>query len=170
MKKLVSVGAGVDFSDYYLTNIGESPSQPETGNIFQPYQIRTGSSSSMGHQIDPSNFVTENCLIREIEWSYTHCPNYSKTVKPRIAYLRIVKMCEADKNNTNNKENVIEIVRKAASSEEDIVISDVKHKLKGCFIITTFQVSLYYTNKTFHCLIFSNVPCINSHNNPMIPF
>lgn len=84
---------GIEFGDYYLTNIQESPSQPDCGVIFQPYQIRP---SRTGHQIDPSNYVTAHCLIKEITWSYTTSPMYERTTKPRIGYLRIVKLCDVD--------------------------------------------------------------------------
>ena len=123
----VNNSIGVKFGDYYLTNIPEQGSCPEEGEIIQPYQVKMGREDGLGHQIEPSNFVTENCLIRRIEWSYTmYNP---KTSKPRIGYLRIETM--------NNK--IIEIDRKGVC--ENFVTSDVRHCLEGAYIITQFQMS-----------------------------
>ena len=117
---------GVDFSDYFLTNIPERASRPEHGDILQPYQVKEGL-DGLGHQIELSNFVTDNCLIRKIEWSYTvYNPN---TSKPRIGYLKIETMTNA----------IIEINGKGI--DENIVNSDVRHRLEGAFIITQFQMS-----------------------------
>jgi len=117
---------GVEFCDYYLTNIQEQASCPDEGEIYQPYQVRMGI-DGCGHQIDPSNFVTEQCLIRKIVWSYTlYNP---KTSKPRIGYLRLETMTG----------DVIEIIRKGVA--ENIVTSDVRHTLEGAYIITTIQMS-----------------------------
>ena len=151
-KKLLSIGAGVDFQDYYLTNIKESPSQPNVGAIFEPYQIRA---SATGHQIDPSNFVTEDCLIREIEWAYTNSQKYGNTTSPRIAYLRIVKICDGDDSSESNEI----VIKRKDTHDEGIITSDVKHVLRGCFVITTFQVSRSTLAPT--CLLF---PSVQLHN------
>lgn len=123
----VNPSIGVEFGDYYLTNIPEQGSCPEAGEIIQPYQVKMGREDGLGHQIEPSNFVTDDCLIRRIEWSYTmYNP---KTSKPRIGYLKIETM--------SNK--IIEIDRKGAC--ENFVTGDFRHCLEGAYIITQFQMS-----------------------------
>jgi len=123
----VNKAIGIEFSDYYLTNIREQPSNPEVGEMFQPYQVQK-CSDGFGHQIDPSNFVTADCLIRKLTWAYTlYNVNGSK---PRIGRLKIETM--------NNE--VIEIKRKGVSAE-GIITSDVNHTLEGAYIITSFQMS-----------------------------
>ncbi len=127
-EKVISVNEaiGIEFSDYYLTNIQEQPSLPDIGQLFQPYQVTKGA-DGLGHQIDPSVFVTAECLIRKLTWSYTLWnPNVSK---PRIGKLKIETM----------KGEIIEVNRKGVG--ENIVNSDVNHTLEGAYIITSFQMS-----------------------------
>ena len=124
--KSINNAIGVEFSDYYLTNISQQPSLPEVGEIYQPYQVQKG--DDFGHKISPSNFITENTLIKSLLWSYTtYNPNGTK---PRIGYLKIVTMTD----------EVIVIERKGYVGE-NIVTSDVKHKLQGAYVITSFQMS-----------------------------
>jgi len=123
--KSINSSIGVEFGDYYLTNIDESPSYPEDGIIFTPYQVRPGH-DGLGHQVEASNFITHHCLIRKLIWSYTTL--YPNSTKPRIGYLKIEKL----------DGEVIEIFRKGDSN---VKVSDVKHSLNGVFIITSFQMS-----------------------------
>ena len=124
----VNKSIGVPFCDYYLTNIKEQASYPEDGISFTPYQVVAGEDGT-GDQVDPSNFVTEKCLIRKLVWSYTTSSKFANSTLPRIGYLKIEKL---------NGE-VVEIRMKGLNN--DILISDVKHVLSGVFIITTFQMS-----------------------------
>lgn len=55
---------GVQFADYYITNIPERGSTPEKGIIYQPHQVNVGTNYDRC-SIDPSSFVTSNCLIRK---------------------------------------------------------------------------------------------------------
>ncbi len=126
--KSVNQSIGVPFGDYYLTNIIEQAANPNDGINFTPYQVIAGRPGD-GHQIDPSNYVTENCLIGKLVWSYTTSKKFANTSLPRIGYLKIEKL---------NGETV-EIYQKGLN--EDIQISDVKNVLSGVFIITSFQMS-----------------------------
>ena len=119
---------GVQFNDFYITNIPEQGSNPRHGELFQPYQVRPAVDGD-DYQIVPSLYVTEHCLIRRMEWSYTtYLP---MTTKPRVGYLKLEKM---------NGE-IVEIEQKGADNET----SGVNHKRYslegGAFIITTFQMS-----------------------------
>ncbi len=141
---------GVDFQDYHLTFNEEGPAKPESGMMFQPYQIRASSSSFAveGCQIDPSNFITEHCLISEITWAYTHSETFNNLTKPRIGWLKIVKMCHDGEGERTmivdqRKPNKIVITSReiGVTDKEGISISDNKHTIKGVFIITSFQMS-----------------------------
>jgi hypothetical protein len=118
---------GIQLNDFYITNIPEQGSDPRNGELFQPYQVRV-SVEDGDYQIDPSQFITEHCLIRRMEWSYTN--RYPMTTKPRVGYLRLEKM---------NGE-VITIEEKGADNES-VGVSNKRHSLAGAFIITTFQMS-----------------------------
>ena len=118
---------GVQFSDFYITNIPEQGSEPYYGELYQPYQIQVAS-DGISCQIDPSSYVTAHCLIKKMVWSYTTL--HPMSTKPRVGYLKLEKM---------NGE-VIEIKQKGADNES-AGISDVRHALTGAFIITTFQMS-----------------------------
>ena len=118
---------GVQFNDFYITNIPEQGSEPYNGELFQPYQIQvTGNGTD--YQIDPSSYVTEHCLIKRMIWSYTTA--HPMSTKPRVGYLKLEKM---------NGE-VIEIKEKGTDNES-VGVSDVRYALTGAFIITTFQMS-----------------------------
>ncbi len=122
---------GVPFSDYYLTHIPEQASDPKVG-IFTPYQIRPGHLRT-GHQIDPSNFVTELCLIQGLEWSYTTGGKYVNCSTPRIGYLKIKLL-------GGNRETIV--IKRRSLVNDNMHVSDVKHKLEGgVYIITSFQMS-----------------------------
>merc|ERR1712238_530163 len=78
--------------------------------------------------IDPSSFVTVDCLLKKIEWKYT--TGYPKTTKPRVGYLRLTKI----------NGQTVEIVRK--KDPFGIVgISEESHSYEGLIIVTTFQMS-----------------------------
>lgn len=126
--KSVNSSIGVPFCDYYLTNDPEQAAHPIDGINYTPYQVHAGRDGA-GHQIDPSNFVTEKCLIRKIVWSYTTSAKYLNTSHPRIGYLKIVKL---------NGE-IIEICQKGVN--DDIQVSDFTNVLEGVFIITSFHMS-----------------------------
>lgn len=125
-------GLGVQFADYYLTNLPEQGSVPEENSHFKPYEVTAGrmrNGIQLGHQVNPVNSVNENCLIRKIYWSYTTTDEYKYTIKPRIGYLRL-EMINGE---------VIEINMKGV--DKSLTLKDVYHKLEGVFIITSFQMS-----------------------------
>mmetsp|Transcript_8256 Transcript_8256/g.15555 ORF Transcript_8256/g.15555 Transcript_8256/m.15555 type:complete len:594 (-) Transcript_8256:103-1884(-) len=117
-------GMGVDFNDYYLTNVPERGSSPSDGVIYQPFQVSKGTLAGYGDQIDPSSFVTKKCLIRKLTWRYTI---YNNTTKPRIGYLKIDLL--ADRTSV-----IIE-----RPEGDNIKLGEV-HSLEGVYIITTFQM------------------------------
>jgi hypothetical protein len=124
--RTVNKAIGVEFSDYFLTNIREQSSLPSVGQTYQPYQVKKGS-DSFGHQIYPSNFVTPDCLVRKLVWSYTLFNVHGS--KPRIGRLRIETI----------KGEIIEIQRKGYEGDT-IINSDANHTLEGAFIITSFHM------------------------------
>jgi len=120
-----NITSGVQFSDYYITNI---PEQGITsGTPFQPYQV-TVDNNDKGHQIDPSSFVTKDCLLKRIEWKYT--TGYPTTTTPRIGYLHLTKL----------DDTVVEIERKKDPAGV-VGLAPYSHSIDGLFIITTFQMS-----------------------------
>ena len=118
-------GMGVQFGDYFLTNWPEQSSDPEDGIIFQPFQVRKGKDERSGDHIDPSSYITEDCLIKKLTWRYTV---YDNTSSPRIGYLKIEML------GTNY---VMEVKR----PEEERVKLGKEHTLEGVLVITTFQMS-----------------------------
>ena len=121
---------GVQFSDFYLTNWPEQGANPEEGIHFKPHEVIRGkilNGKQMGHDICPTNFITEGCLICKISWSYT--TGYDYTIKPRIGYLRLELL---------NGE-VVEINMKTVN--KSIGVEDKYYQLTGVFVITTFQMS-----------------------------
>jgi len=122
----VEEGMGVQFADYFLTNVPEQGSSAADGIIVQPFRVSKGKGNS-GDQIDPSCYVTENCLIKKLTWRYTQFGNSSK---PRIGYLKIEMLGNND---------VIEVKRPADDAK--FISLGTPHELEGVFIITTFQMS-----------------------------
>jgi len=120
-----NITTGVQFNDFYITNMTEQGITD--GTPFQPYQV-TVDTNQMGHQIDPSSFVTKDCLLKRIEWKYT--TGYPHTTTPRIGYLHLTKI--------DNSE--VEIERKK-DPHGLVGIADYSHSIDGLFIITTFQMS-----------------------------
>jgi len=120
-----NVTCGVQFSDFYITNLPEQGISDDTP--FQPYQVIVDD-NEMGHQIDPSSFVTSDCLVKRIEWKYS--TGYPRTTKPRVAYLHLTKI----------DDTVVEIERKP-DPLGIVGIHDISHSMEGMFIITTFQMS-----------------------------
>jgi len=126
---------GVQFSDFYLTNWPEQGATPNKGIHFYPYRITQFSEKDnitgkpvYRTQISPSNFVTADCLIRRVRWSYTTGERFRATIKPRIGYLRLELL--------NGK--VMEINMRG---DTEIGVEEKYHQLDGVFIITTFEMS-----------------------------
>lgn len=114
---------GVPFNDYYITNNSEQGSSPQDGSLYQPHIV--AKNESCGHEIDPSNYVTKDCLLKRIEWSYTTFN--PKTTKPRVGYLKLFKL----------DGEIVEIKYKGVEA------MDVgrKYSVDGVFVITNFVMS-----------------------------
>jgi len=124
--------SGLQFGDFYITNMIEQGINAQEGCAFQPYQVTQGITDSSGHQIDPSTTVTPDCLLRKIEWRYT--TGFRGTTKPRVGSLRLTKM----------NGHRIDIVRKSdinGNTDVKVGIDSKENILEGLFIITTFQMS-----------------------------
>jgi len=119
-------GMGVQFVDYFLTNVPEQGSCTADGIIFQPFGVSKGQGNS-GDQIDPSCYITKNCLIKKLTWQYTL---YGNSTKPRIGYLKIEMLGE---------DETIEVKRPA--DEAELISLGEPNELEGVFVITTFQMS-----------------------------
>jgi len=132
----LNANVGVQFSDIYITNLIEEGSDPNDGLSYTPYQIRVGNHKGYKtQQIDPSNFVTENCLLRKITWSYT---SYNpKNTKPRVGYLRLEKL-DGSFIEIPRSDNLV-----LQKERTKLNILEKKHTLNGIYVITTFQMSSF---------------------------
>jgi hypothetical protein len=72
-----------EFSDMDLTNTVKHGTDVEISSIFAPYKIE---GSSFGIGISPFTYVTEDCLISRLEFSYTE--GYLLLTCPCIGYLQ----------------------------------------------------------------------------------
>mmetsp|Transcript_4076 Transcript_4076/g.5323 ORF Transcript_4076/g.5323 Transcript_4076/m.5323 type:complete len:572 (+) Transcript_4076:101-1816(+) len=115
---------GVNFCDYYITNTPEQGASPKNGTLYQPYIVIPD--EIRGHEIDPSNYVTSDCLLRRVTWRYTQFN--PKTTEPRVGYLKLTKLDGND----------VEISGKGALAQMDL---GEEYTLEGVFIITTFVMS-----------------------------
>lgn len=120
-------GMGVQFADYFITNWKEQASSPGSGNLFQPFQVRKGKNAKSGDQIDPSFFITSDCLIKKITWKYTIYGPAKNTSKPRVGYLKL--------------EMVAGYTVEYERPHEDSIDLGEAHTLEGVYLITTFQMS-----------------------------
>jgi hypothetical protein len=114
---------GVNFNDYYITNEIEQGSSPKDGSLYLPHIVVKN--EKYGHEVDPSNYVTRDCLLKEIEWAYTTYNN--KTTHPRVGYLKLTKLDGEE----------VEITWKGVKYME---VGESK-KRKGVFVITNFVMS-----------------------------
>jgi len=123
--------AGVQFSDFYLTNMKEEGTVTSKCQSFTPYEVHADK-QNLGHRFSPSNFVTRNCLIKKITWRYT--AYYPNSTLPRIGYLRIEMLYTGD---------VIEIEGKDSFNSNISLLCKEEYVLKGIFVITSFQMTSY---------------------------
>ena len=109
---------GVDFGDFFITNsVLEGSDSHDFG---QPFSIKV---DAVGHELDPSNYITEDCLLRTIEWRFMD----SHETHPTVGYLRLTKM----------RGDVVEIdFRGVAKVERGRV-----NRVDGAFIITNFVMT-----------------------------
>jgi hypothetical protein len=114
---------GVPFNDYYITNDTEEGSNQTNGSLYQPHSVVKNEDD--GHEIDPSNYVTKDCLLRSVEWRYTTFN--PKTTKPRIGYLKLIKLSGEE----------VEIKYK----DKEAMAVGRSYSIKGVFVITNFVMS-----------------------------
>jgi len=125
-KERTDIVCGLEFGDFYITNMIEQGTIPQKGYGLQPYQVTQV--DNKGVQIDPSTTVTTDCLLRKIEWRYT--TGFPKSTTPRIGGLTLTKIDGQE----------IKIVR-IRDITGKVGISHVTQSLEGLFIMTTFQMS-----------------------------
>jgi len=109
---------GVNFSTYFITNSVEE--DPNEHDYVQPFIVKE---NDFAHEIDPSNFITQDCLLQRIEWRFIG----GASVKPQIGYLKLTKM--------NGGEVIIDF-----SGVQKVEQGDLHH-LHGAFFISNFVMS-----------------------------
>jgi len=123
---------GVEFSDYFITNSEEAGPL----NLFSVMFNADG-----GHEIAPANFISDDCLIQTVQWSFTR--ENEDSLKPTISWLRLVKL---------NGE-VIEKDYRSNSNDNGKVNDNGNdggrvHRLDGVFVITGIEMGC----SDIHCL------------------
>ena len=108
---------GVNFCDYFLTNSVLEGS--DAHDFCQPFNVKSAT-NSFGHELSPSNFITEDCLLKRLEWKYVD----SKAISPTIDYLRLTKLSG----------EVVEIKCGRYSDVERGMLNQID----GVFVITNF--------------------------------
>ena len=83
--KTTTTTTGIDFSDVFVTNSVSEGS--DSHDFAQPFSIKAGEDGE-GHELDPSNFITEDCLVKTIEWRYIN----TNAISPGVGYLRLTKL------------------------------------------------------------------------------
>ncbi len=116
---------GVDFSDYFITNTVEE----HDATMYQPFSVKK--SNAFGHEIDPSDFISDDCILRSVEWKYTN----KSLIKSTLCWLRLVKQ----------NGDVIEIDYGGGSE------SGETYRVDGAFIITNFVTSSTYISNLRLC-------------------
>lgn len=116
---------GVEFNDFFITNSVERGRSHQDFALYQPFNVK---SNKVGHEIDPSNYITGDCLLSKIEWRYTHWGK-DDTTKPRIGYLKLYKLSG----------EVVEIEYKG---KEKLELQDQLYSIPdGVYIMTSFVFS-----------------------------
>lgn len=123
---------GVEFSDYYITNVSEGGSSPSKGILYQPYQVKIQADGE-GAQIEPSSYISEATLVRKVTWRFTN--TYPHTSKPRVGYLKVEML-------TGQTVEIKKEDSKKYNGDGD-QISSTAYELKGVFIITNFEMSTH---------------------------
>ena len=108
---------GVNFCDYFLTNSVLEGS--DAHDFSQPFVVKKAD-NNFGHELSPSNYITDDCLLKKVEWRYVD----SKAISPTIGYLRLTKLSG----------EVVEI----DLSENNEVERGTLHQLDGVYVITNF--------------------------------
>ena len=103
---------GVEFSDYFITNLATAAFTP-TNNTIGVFSI--GHDATCGHEIFPTKFISDDCLVQTVEWMYSTDKSTST-----ISWLKLVKL--------NG-----EVVEKGYSST---LQKGKVHRISGVFVIT----------------------------------
>lgn len=86
--KVLKAGLGIQFNDFFITNTIERGRSDQDFALYQPFVVRK---DKYGEEMYPSKFITEDCLLKKIEWRYTHWEK-GDTTKPRVGYMKIYKL------------------------------------------------------------------------------
>mmetsp|Transcript_11488 Transcript_11488/g.19092 ORF Transcript_11488/g.19092 Transcript_11488/m.19092 type:complete len:650 (+) Transcript_11488:112-2061(+) len=81
----------IQFSDLLLTNFICGGSDVKDSRTFAPYEVK---GKRKLPNVSNSNFITSDCLLRRVEWTYT--TGYPLSSKPRIGLLRLWKLGNKD--------------------------------------------------------------------------
>uniref|UniRef100_A0A6S8YY72 Uncharacterized protein n=1 Tax=Chaetoceros debilis TaxID=122233 RepID=A0A6S8YY72_9STRA len=114
---------GVDFNDFFITNSIDD----HENTMYKPFSVIR---SDYGHELDPSDFISHECLLQSVEWRYTD----TSKIKPTLSYLRLVKMTGS----------VVEIDFSNGKRGESF-------RMDGAFIITHFVTSSTYISTLRLC-------------------
>ncbi len=122
--KIFDNDLGMEFNDYFITNSVERGMNKEDFALYQPYIVKLDKDG--GEEIDPSNYITGDCLVSKIEWRYTDlAPN--NTTKPRVGWLKIYKL----------QGKPVEI-----KYENEVRLQETVHRVpEGVYIITSIVLS-----------------------------
>jgi hypothetical protein len=112
---------GVNFCDYFLTNSVLEGS--DAHDFCQPFNV-VKANNIYGHELSPSNFITEDCLLKRVEWRYVD----SKAMSPTIGYLRLIKLSG-------------EVIEIDCTDYGTDVEKGTLHHLEGLFVITNFIIT-----------------------------
>jgi len=120
-------GLGVEFNDYFITNSTERGRSPQDFALYQPFIVKKKNDQE-GHEIDPSNYITEDCLLKSVEWRYTKFGADDVTT-PRIGWLKVVKLSgeEVEIHDTGD--------------EKILLRKDCHYLPDGVYVITSFVMS-----------------------------
>jgi hypothetical protein len=118
---------GVEFNDYFITNSTERGRDAQDFALYQPFIVKK-TDGDRADEIDPSNYVTADCLLKQVEWKYTSFLK-NDTTKPRVGWLKLRKL--------NG-----EIVEFNCSHYDELELRERTHFLpEGVYVITSFTMS-----------------------------
>ena len=131
---------GVEFSDYFISNphTGTETADGSSADTYNPKEnslklFSVDHDSTYGHEISPSNFLSDDCLIQTVEWTYT-----DETTARTISWLRLVKM--------NG-----EIIEKSYTSTSEPDRLGKVHQICGAFVITDIVMESSYISTLRIC-------------------
>jgi len=118
---------GVEFNTYFITNNTERGRDAQDFALYQPFIVKKND-GERADEIDPSNYVTADCLLKQVEWKYTSFQK-NDTTKPRVGWLKLTKLND-------------EIVEFNCSDFDKLELRERTHFLpEGVYVITSFTMS-----------------------------